>query len=245
MFKKTLAVVATMILGFGLFAGVAQPVKASSGDVKRIAEAGEILSIPTCSWSNPEGFYTSTSAYTYLGRVPVSEPSSKYPGTWECSTVIRHLVRLNWTTMWSPLSSRYGTAPEFFRARSRGIDPTNEALGMHTDQNYEIRSVQVLNHFYDAMSVAYQTTSYTNFSLKKIVGGSVVTIDPASIGYTLNTTSKCAGGNDDRLNCRWIHKFNTGSLETATYRIDFSDTNTGGVGASKGGNYQVFFYQTR
>lgn len=246
MTKKLLQGLTAAFAVFAFTGGVfTTQVSANPGDVRIIGEAGEIQYIPTCAWSYPEGFYADTSKYTYLGRIPTSEPSSKYPGTWECDFVVKHMVRLNNITMWSPFSSNYGANPEYFRVRSRGTNPSNAALGLHSDQYYEVRSVQILNHFYDDVSVAYQTTSYTNFSLKKLLNGNVITINPASVGYTLNNTTKCIGGNDDRTNCRWIHKFNTTNLETGTYRIDFTDTNTGGVGAAKDGSYQIFFYLTR
>jgi hypothetical protein len=241
--KKILTFIALITASFLAVVSSVQAVTLT--DVKVTAETGEIAYIPTCSWSYPEGFYTKTSTYTYLGRIPVSEPSSKYPGTWQCDYVVKNMIRINNTTLWSPLSSKYGSLPESNRVRSGGIDPANAGAGFVWDQYFQLRGVQVLNHFYDDVSIAYQTTSYTSFTLKKVTSGTAVLVNPASINYSVNTTRKCLGGNDDRVNCRWIHKFNTTNLSTGTYRIDFTDTNTGGAGASKGGSYQIFFYLTR
>jgi len=252
MINKPLKIVLSLMVMFGLtlapmlnITPVSATALVSAPHVKVLYEAGEIAFIPTCSWSYPEGFYTKTNAYTYLGRLPVSVSSSNYPGTWECSSVIKHMIRINYTTMWSPLSSQYGKNPTSILIRSMGTNPANATAGFHTDQYYDMSGVQVLNHFYDDVTVAYQTTSNIGFTLKEIVNGKTVVISNSTIGYTLNSTTKCIGGNDDRTNCRWIHKFHTTNLETGTYRIDFTDTTRTGIGASKDGNYQLFFYLTR
>jgi len=243
--SSAILVLATLSTVFGLAASP-QVVKAfGPTDIKIVGEAGEIAFIPTCAWSFPEGYYSKTSAYTYLGRIPVSEPASKYPGVWECTSVIKHMIRLNYTTLWSPLSTKYGTTPAYFRIRSMGTNPANPAAGLHTDQYYDINSVEVLNHFYADSLVAYQSTGSVSFSLKQLVNGVPVAISNSGISYTLDSTNRCVNGVTDRINCRWIHKFSTASLQTGTYRIDFTDTNSSGVGASKGGLYQIFFYLTR
>ncbi|KXK27006.1 MAG: hypothetical protein TR69_WS6001001032 [candidate division WS6 bacterium OLB20] len=243
MLKRLLSLVAVFMLA-GTFLSPAKVSAVESTNVQLKGEAGEVIFVPTCSWSYPEGFYSDTSAYTYLGRVPVSEPSSKYPGTWECDTVVKHMIRLNWISYWSPLSSNYPGIGKF-TIRSRGENPSAPELGFHTDQTYDIMSIQILNHLYGDSKINYFTTSKTDMVMHKYVGGTPVAIDLESVNYQLKKNPRCPGGQHDRMNCKWIHSFKTDSLQTATYRLTFTDSYGQGPGAADDGVYQVFFFLTR
>jgi len=245
MLKRLLSLVAVLLLaGVTIFPANVSAVEPESTNVQLKGEAGEVIFVPTCSWSYPEGFYTDTSAYTYLGRVPFSEPATNDPGDWECDTVGKHMIRLNWISFWHPLSSNYPGIGSF-AIRSQGTNPADPGAGFHTDQYYDIMSIQILNHIYGDSKLNYFTTSSTNMQLHKFVGGVPVEVDLESVDYKLKKSLRCPGGKHDRMNCKWVHTFKTDSLSTATYRLTFTDDYGTGAGAANDGVYQLFFFLTR